>query len=56
MSAGRKWSRTTAHPRVSGENVERNGAMIHADGSSPRERGKLTVRIVFQRRYRLIPA
>ena len=46
----------TAHPRVSGENLDRNPELQGCFGSSPRERGKLWVFAVFVDAQRLIPA
>ena len=49
-------SRGSAHPRVSGENLDRKADVQSALGSSPRERGKLKEQIRQGRAERLIPA
>ena len=48
--------RTTAHPRVGGENHASGGGDSGAEGSSPRGRGKQSVEREYVETYRLIPA
>ena len=45
-----------AHPRVSGENSQSAAAFAARQGSSPRERGKLTELLREYSGQRLIPA
>ena len=51
-----RWAASTAHPRVSGENLPADHPDQWAEGSSPRERGKQVSQVLRGHTGRLIPA
>ena len=56
FEVGRDYTHYPAHPRVSGENPPGATCTPVLEGSSPRERGKLMLTVIFLNRVRLIPA